>query len=83
MCPHLTGVSMPRNRGERLLRNKGVTFIRYIHSHMARRTFVTIMLEKGVPITVVQKITQHSDIRMLMKYESHSENALFESLKKT
>ena len=24
------GVSMPRNRGERLLRNKGVTFIRYI-----------------------------------------------------
>lgn len=50
---------------------------------MARRTFVTIMLEKGVPITVVQKLTQHSDIRMLMKYESHSENALFESLKKT
>lgn len=55
----------------------------FMSSHMARRTFVTIMLEKGVPITVVQKITQHSDIRMLMKYESHSENALFESLKKT
>jgi integrase len=55
----------------------------FMSSHMARRTFVTIMLEKGVPITVVQKITQHSDIRMLMKYESHTENALFESLKKT
>lgn len=55
----------------------------FMSSHMARRTFVTIMLEKGVPITVVQKITQHTDIRMLMKYESHSENALFESLKKT
>ncbi|HET6256217.1 MAG TPA: site-specific integrase [Puia sp.] len=55
----------------------------FMSSHMARRTFVTIMLEKGVPITIVQKITQHADIRMLMKYESHSENALFESLKKT
>jgi integrase len=55
----------------------------FMSSHMARRTFVTIMLEKGVPITVLQKITQHADIRMLMKYESHTENALFESLKKT
>jgi site-specific recombinase XerD len=50
---------------------------------MARRTFVTILLEKGVPLTVVQKITQHADVRTLMKYESHSQNALFESLKKT
>jgi len=55
----------------------------FMSSHMARRTFVTIMLEKGVPITVVQKLTQHTDIRTLMKYESHGENALFESLKKT
>jgi len=55
----------------------------FMSAHMARRTFVTIMLEKGVPITVVQKIIQHSDIRMLMKYESHGENAIFESQKKT
>lgn len=55
----------------------------FMSSHMARRTFVTVMLEKGVPITVVQKVTQHSDIRTLLKYEGHSENALFESLKKT
>jgi integrase len=55
----------------------------FMSSHMARRTFVTIMLEKGMPITLIQKITQHTDIRMLMKYESHSENALVESLKKT
>lgn len=26
----------------------------FMASHMARRTFVTIMLEKGVPITIVQ-----------------------------
>jgi integrase len=55
----------------------------FMSSHMSRRTFVTIMLEKGVPLTMVQKITQHADIRTLLKYEGHGENALFESLKKT
>jgi integrase len=55
----------------------------FMSSHMARRTFVTIMLEKGVPLTVVQKITQHADIRTLLKYEGHNEHAVFESLKKT
>jgi site-specific recombinase XerD len=78
------------NQPVRIIRFSGVKEVQirqpkyeFMSSHMARRTFVTIMLEKGVPITVVQKITQHADIRMLMKYESHSENALFESLKKT
>lgn len=56
---------------------------KYMSSHMARRTFVTIMLEKGVPITMVQKITQHSDLRTLIKYEGHSEGALFNSFKNT
>ncbi len=55
----------------------------FMSSHMARRTFVTIMLEKGVPITMVQKITQHSDLRTLLKYEGHGENALIESFKNT
>jgi len=78
------------NHPVRIIRFSGVKEVQirqpkyeFMSSHMARRTFVTIMLEKGVPITVVQKITQHTDIRTLMKYESHGENALFESLKKT
>src|SRR5579872_3311982 len=78
------------NHPVRIIRFSGVKEIairqpkyEFMSSHMARRTFVTILLEKGVPITVVQKITQHADIRTLMKYESHSQNALFESLKKT
>lgn len=74
----------------RIIRFSGVTEVQirqpkhdFMSSHMARRTFVTLMLEKGVPMTVIQKITQHSDIRTLLKYEGHGENALFESLKNT
>lgn len=39
-----------------------------IGAHTARRTFITIMLSRGVPIPVVQDITQHSDVKTLMKY---------------
>lgn len=74
----------------RIIRFSGVKEIetiqskyKYMSSHMARRTFVTIMLEKGVPITMVQKITQHSDLRTLIKYEGHGEGALFNSFKNT
>lgn len=78
------------NNPVRIIRFSGVKEIqirqpkhKFMSSHMARRTFVTLMLEKGVPITVVQKITQHADIRTLLKYEGHGEEAIFESLKKT
>jgi len=50
---------------------------------MARRTFVTIMLQKGVPITLIQKITQHSDIKTLLVYEGHDKEALNNALKLT
>src|SRR6267142_58738 len=36
-CPHTTGVSMVRNRGESLPRNQGVTFIRYVHKGFNER----------------------------------------------
>ncbi len=66
---------------------KEVEFIQpkyeYMSSHMARRTFVTIMIEKRVPLTIIQKITQHSDIRTLVKYEGHSDNSLIDAFKKT
>lgn len=54
----------------------------FMSSHMGRRTMVTILLSKGVPITLVQKITQHSDIRTLMKYESANTDSLIEALNK-
>ncbi len=54
----------------------------FMSSHMGRRTMVTILLSKGVPITLVQKITQHSDIRTLMKYESAGMESLVDALNK-
>jgi integrase len=55
---------------------------KFMSSHMGRRTLVTILLSKGVPITLVQKITQHSDIRTLMKYESANTDQLIDALDK-
>lgn len=52
----------------------------FMTSHMGRRTMVTILLSKGVPISLVQKITQHSDIRTLMKYESADTDSLIDVL---
>jgi integrase len=54
----------------------------FMSSHMGRRTMVTILLSKGVPISLVQKITQHSDIRTLMKYESAGMDSLVDALNK-
>ena len=78
------------NKNEKIIRFSGVKELiiknpkfKFMSSHMGRRTFVTIMLEKGVPITMVQKLTQHSDLRTLLKYESHSQNTLINSLKTT
>jgi integrase len=78
------------NNNVRKLRYTGtkeVEFIQpkyeYMSSHMARRTFVTIMIEKGIPLTIIQKITQHSDIRTLVKYEGHSESSLIAAFKNT
>jgi len=45
-------------------------------SHMARRTCITLMLEKGVAITTLQKLTGHSSVKTLMKYENTSNEAL-------
>ena len=82
LIPLATPVRIIRYRGTQQL-----TFTKpkheFMSSHMARRTFVTLSLEKGVPITIVQKITQHADLRTLIKYEAHSTEALFNSFKNT
>lgn len=53
----------------------------FISSHTARRTFVTLMMDKGIPISHIQKITGHKDIQTLMRYEHTSEEAFSESFK--
>jgi integrase len=52
----------------------------FMTSHMARRTCVTILLEKGVPATTIMKLTGHTDLRVLLKYENTSQDALINAL---
>jgi integrase len=53
----------------------------FISSHTARRTIVTLMMDKGVPINHIQKITGHKDIQTLMRYEHTSEKAVIEAFR--
>ncbi len=51
-----------------------------ISSHTARRTCVSLLLAKGVPPTIVMKLTGHTDIKTMMKYERTTTDALEKSL---
>jgi len=65
--------------------NKDIVEIRpkykFMSSHMGRRTCATILLERGVPLVVVKKMTGHKDIKTLMKYENVPDEALVRYLK--
>lgn len=40
----------------------------YIASHTARRSFISILLDKGVPLATVSKMAGHSDVKMTLRY---------------
>jgi site-specific recombinase XerD len=55
----------------------------FMSSHMARRTCVTHLLEDGVPPTTVMKLTDHQDLKTILKYENTSLKALKIALTKS
>ena len=55
---------------------------KFMSSHMARRSAVTILLEANVPPTTIMKLTGHKDLKILMKYENPGEDALVRALSK-
>jgi site-specific recombinase XerD len=55
----------------------------FMSSHMARRTCVTHLLEDGVPPTTVMKLTDHQDLKTILKYENTSLKALKTALTKS
>lgn len=46
--------------------------------HTLRHTAITLMLHNGMPITMVQKIAGHSDIRMTMRYAHTLKQDIFD-----
>ena len=48
----------------------------FMASHMARRTAVSTLLQLGVAPTTVMKLTGHTDLRTMLKYEDTSTDEL-------
>lgn len=51
-----------------------------VSSHTARRTCVSQLLAKGVPPTIVMKLTGHSSIQTMMRYERTSNDSVMAAL---
>ncbi|MCU0448520.1 MAG: site-specific integrase [Bernardetiaceae bacterium] len=73
------GITQP----EKIHRLKGRTVITiegpkntFITSHCARRTAITILATWGIPLTVLQQLTGHSDVETLMRYVRTPPDAL-------
>ncbi len=74
-----TKITIKRESGSRTITKSGPKY-RFISSHVARKTCVTLMLERGYPIAIIRKITGHKDIETLMRYENVSDKAVIEAL---
>jgi integrase len=68
-------VKLTRYQGSLLIQMKKPKFD-WVSSHTARRTSVSLLLAKGVPPTVVMKLTGHSSIQTMMRYERTTNEAL-------
>ena len=49
----------------------------FLSSHTARRTGITLLIENGVPLPMIQRITGHCNIMTLLKYDGTTINNLF------
>jgi integrase len=53
-----------------------------VSSHTARRTFITLSSEKGMPDHIIMKITGIRDPKTLLKYKKTSQKSVIESMEK-
>jgi integrase len=53
---------------------------RFMSSHMMRRTFITMLLERGVPPTTIMKLSGHKKLETLLAYENTSDEAVIKEL---
>ncbi len=53
-----------------------------VSHHIARHTFATVALNKGIPITVVQKLLGHTSVKTTEVYAKLVDRTIFEQMKK-
>lgn len=51
----------------------------FLSSKLGRRTLVTILADRGIPLTTIQEITGHEDIETLMKYKQQKPDLIREA----
>lgn len=74
-----TGVNGQFNRDiQKLCKDMGIT--KRITAHVARHTCATRLINKDVPVTTIQKVIGHRQIRITMQYAHTNDNALVRQL---
>jgi len=72
-------VRIVRYQGAKRIEDRGPKW-EYLTSHVARRTFVTLSLEKGMRPEVVMSITGHRSFKTMKKYIALNENGRREDM---
>jgi len=72
-------VSLKRFNGSKAITIKKPKY-EFVSSHTARRSCVSQLLAKGVPPTIVMKLTGHSSIQTMMRYERTTNESLFNAI---
>lgn len=65
---------------QKVCRELGIT--KRITAHVARHTCATRLINKDVPVTTIQKVIGHRQIRITMQYAHTNDNALVRQLSK-
>ena len=58
----------PIRRFGKEINEENIPFYKRISSHTARRSFITIMLNQGVPAKVIMSITGHTSLSVFIAY---------------
>ena len=53
-----------------------------IHFHSLRHTYITWMIEQGIPVPIVQKLAGHADITTTMGYAHLASDSLTAAMDK-
>lgn len=64
------------------IKENNIPFHKRVSSHTARRSFITIMLNNGVPAKIIMSITGHTSLPVFTAYYKPDDKARIESMEK-